>query len=63
MAVAPYQIGDVLRYGASPSTQYVRVVAITPTHVTWRGVDQLKNTDVTDEKHTFERNLDAFGTL
>lgn len=63
MAVAPYLVGDVLRYGAYPSTQYVRVVAITPTHVTWEGVDQLKNTPVVEEKHTFESALDAFGTL
>ena len=63
MAVAPYQVGDVLRYGASPSTQYVRVVAITPTDVTWVGVDQLKNTPVTVAKHVFESNMDAFNTL
>lgn len=63
MAVLPYNVGDVLRYGASPSTQYVRVVAITPSHVTWEGVDQLKNTQYTDEKHVFESALDAFGTL
>lgn len=59
----PYQVGDILRYGASGSTQNIRVVAITDTHVTWEGVDQLKNTRYTDEKHVFESNLDAFGTL
>ena len=63
MAVAPYNVGDVLRYGASPSTQYVRVTGITDTTVTWVGVDQLKNTPVTVAKHVFESNLDAFGTL